>query len=115
MKMIDHTRRALPSVCACAVFLMFPLTIEGQSVSPGDYDGPVSTAQQMRLGATYNYAGSGTDVQTNDGSASLLYNREQRVLAEELIVMARLGEKSGGIDEHEAKVIRGIQKSPTMF
>ena len=35
-------------------------------------------------------------------------HEEQRVSAEELIVMARLGEKSGGIDEHEAKVIRGI-------
>lgn len=75
MKRIDHVCRALASVCACAVFLMFPLTAEGQSVSPDDYDVPVSTAQLMRLGATYNYTGSGTDVQTNDGSASLLYNR----------------------------------------
>jgi len=35
-------------------------------------------------------------------------HEEQRISAEELIVMARLGEKSGGIDEHEAKVIHGI-------
>ena len=35
-------------------------------------------------------------------------HEEQRVSAEELIVMARLGEKSGGIDEHEARVIHGI-------
>ena len=34
--------------------------------------------------------------------------QEQQVSSDELIVMARLGEKSGGIDEHEAKVIRGI-------
>ena len=45
------------------------------AVTPGDYDVPVSTAQQVRLGGTYAYAGSGTNTGTNDGSASLLYRR----------------------------------------
>ena len=45
------------------------------AVSPSDYDVPVSTAQQLRLGGTYSYAGSGSDTGTNDGSASLLYQR----------------------------------------
>ena len=45
------------------------------SVSPEDYDVPVSTAQQLRLGGTYSYAGSGSDTGTSDGSASLLYHR----------------------------------------
>ncbi len=46
-----------------------------QAVSPADYDVPVSTAQQLRLGGTYSYAGSGSDTGTNDGSASLVYRR----------------------------------------
>ena len=45
------------------------------AVTPADYDVPVSTAQQVRLGGTYAYAGSGTNTGTNDGSASLLYRR----------------------------------------
>lgn len=45
------------------------------AVSPSDYDVPESTAQQLRLGGSYSYAGSGSDVLTNDGSASVLYNR----------------------------------------
>ena len=45
------------------------------SVSPEDYDVPVSTAQQLRLGGTYSYSGSGSDTETSDGSASLLYQR----------------------------------------
>lgn len=44
-------------------------------VSPYDYKVPQSTAQQLRLGGSYAYAGSGGDVLTNDGAASVLYNR----------------------------------------
>lgn len=46
-----------------------------QAVSPNDYDVPVSTAQQLRLGGTYSYSGSGSNTGTNDGSASLAYYR----------------------------------------
>ncbi len=48
---------------------------ELRAVSPNDYDVPVSTAQQLRVGGTYAYAGSGTNTGTNDGSASLVYSR----------------------------------------
>ncbi len=44
-------------------------------VSPDDYDVPVSTAQQLRLGGTYSYSGSGSNTGTSDGSASLVYQR----------------------------------------
>ncbi len=46
-----------------------------RAVSPGDYDVPVSTAQQLRLGGNYTYAGTGSNAETNDGSASLVYGR----------------------------------------
>ena len=48
---------------------------ELRAISPGDYDVPESTAQQLRLGGTYAYAGTGGNAETNDGSASLLYRR----------------------------------------
>ena len=46
-----------------------------KAVTPGDYDVPVSTAQQLRLGGTYAYAASGEYTRTNDGSATLRYHR----------------------------------------
>lgn len=52
-----------------------PPEARGQAVSPSDYNVPVSTAQQIRLGATYKYAGSGSNTETNDGEASLLASR----------------------------------------
>lgn len=45
------------------------------AISPGDYDVPVSTAQQLRLGGTYAYSGSGGSTQTNDGTLSMTYSR----------------------------------------
>jgi len=57
-----------------AVFLL-PAGAQAQLVSPTDYDVPNSTAQQLRLSGNYAYAGQEGDTQTNDGSASLVYNR----------------------------------------
>lgn len=68
-----RTIQRFSAVVALVHFMTSP--VQAQSVSPTDYEVPQSTAQQLRLGASYGYAGSGTDVQTNDGSASLLYNR----------------------------------------
>ena len=63
-----------PPVAAAVLFalLAVPLTVYGTSVSPTDYQVPVSMAQQARLGATYGYAGSGSDVQKSDGSVAVL-------------------------------------------
>ena len=67
---------ALSVAAGVAVILLCaPPVLLAQTVSPTDYDVPESTARQLRLGATYAYAGSGANTRTNDGSASLLYNR----------------------------------------
>ena len=60
---------------AIGIVILLALPRIALATSPSDYDVPESTAQQLRLGATYGYAGSGGDTQTNDGSASLIYNR----------------------------------------
>ena len=57
------------------VAFIAPSQLRAQTVSPEDYDVPVSTAQQLRLGGTYSYAGSGSNTGTSDGSASLVYHR----------------------------------------
>lgn len=46
-----------------------------EAVDPGDYDVPVSTAQQLRLGGTYAYAATGKYTETSDGAAWLRYHR----------------------------------------
>jgi hypothetical protein len=66
-------RAALLAVVAAAVAA--PAAIWAQAVSPADYDVPVSTAQQVRLGATFHYTGAGGDVQASDGAANLVGNR----------------------------------------
>jgi len=66
---------ALLAVVALAALLAAPVPAPAQTVSPFDYDVPVSTSEQARLGVTFNYAGQGTDVQTCDGSANILARR----------------------------------------
>lgn len=66
----QHTWVVLLPTLAC--LLASPQT--SAAVSPSDYDVPVSTAQQLRIGGNFAYAGTGTDVQTSDGSATVLFN-----------------------------------------
>ncbi len=68
--MISMRKWYFPSVAA--TLLAVPLAVYGTLVSPDDYKVPVSMAQQARLGATYGYAGSGSDIHKSDGSVSLL-------------------------------------------
>lgn len=63
----------LPALAFFAAAFVAPPELE--AVTPGDYDVPVSTAEQLRLGGTYAYAARGTAIETNDASASLLYRR----------------------------------------
>lgn len=48
---------------------------QAQKVSPTDYTVPKSTAEQMQLGGTYNYAGQEGDLLTNDAAGFFQYNR----------------------------------------
>ena len=63
----------LPLLAFIAVVFATPPAAE--AVDPGDYDVPVSTAQQVRLGGTYAYASTGSYTETNNGSAWLRYHR----------------------------------------
>mgnify|MGYP001035268824 CR=1 FL=1 len=60
---------------AVAATLAAGAGVQAQTVSPWDYDVPVSTAQQARVGATFTYSGQGRDVQASDGEANLVANR----------------------------------------
>ena len=51
------------------------MPVAAAAVSPTDYDVPVSTAQQLRVGGSWSYAGQGDRVDANDGTASLVFNR----------------------------------------
>lgn len=57
------------------IALWFAAIPEVWAISPDDYDVPVSTAQQFRLGGNYAYSGAGGSTQTNDGAVSLAYSR----------------------------------------
>lgn len=56
-----------------AVVLVTPA--EPQTVSPYDYDVPVSDARFLGIGGRFSYHGSGSDIRRNNGQASLSYNR----------------------------------------
>ena len=77
LKLLRSGTTSTPRRSALAVLFAATVALphSAAAVSPEDYDVPQSTAQQLRVGGSFAYAGSGTDVQTNDGSASLLYNR----------------------------------------
>lgn len=66
--------RVIAVVLAVAV-VAAPAAVRAQSVSPSDYDVPVSTSQHARLGVKLNYSGEGSDVQSSDGSANLVAKR----------------------------------------
>ena len=56
-----------------AVVLVTPA--DPQTVSPYDYEVPVSDASFLGIGGRFSYQGSGSDIHHNDGQASLTYNR----------------------------------------
>ena len=61
-----------------AVVLVTPA--EPQTVSPYDYDVPVSDARFLGIGGHFSYEGSGSDIHTNLGRISLEYNRHYHSL-----------------------------------
>ena len=65
----------MKNIYCVLVALSFIATPEAWAISPADYDVPVSTAQQLRLGGTYAYSGSGGNTQTNNGAVSMTYGR----------------------------------------
>ncbi|MDE2723896.1 MAG: hypothetical protein OXI59_11025 [Gemmatimonadota bacterium] len=56
-----------------AVVLVTPA--KPQTVSPYDYDVPVSDASFLGIGGRFSYQGSGSDIHSNLGRISLAYNR----------------------------------------
>ena len=85
MPSVSHTTRNLnlkestvmSFILSAFAFVMVVLATPpaAEAVDPGDYDVPVSTAQQVRLGGTYAYASTGSYTETNNGSAWLRYHR----------------------------------------